>query len=172
MIWQSFLLMLLIILLQKDHLQFFSSSALDLLGFLLKLKTSSFFISPFFSQGCISYRPDSRPRTSSSLDVEWKSCQTFSMAHSSHPSGSGEMTNGGGHPHFNSGGQAGVSHSSTRYLLKKQQRHRRRSSSPMGRVILINAPVDGEFGVRYSSCVAEVTQTLPALDDVSIEPTA
>lgn len=96
---------------------------------------------------CISYRRDSRPRTSSSLDVEWPSCPTFSMAHSSHPSGRGEMTNGGGHPHFNSVGHAGASSSSTRYLLKKQQRHRRRSSSPMGRVILINAPVDGEFRV-------------------------
>ncbi|TKS85630.1 PDZ domain-containing protein 7 [Collichthys lucidus] len=58
------------------------------------------------------------------------------------------MTNGGGHPHFNNGGQAGGSHSSTGYMLKKQQhhnrrQHRRRSSSPMGRVILINAPVDG-----------------------------
>uniref|UniRef100_A0A3Q3ERF6 PDZ domain containing 7a n=1 Tax=Labrus bergylta TaxID=56723 RepID=A0A3Q3ERF6_9LABR len=54
------------------------------------------------------------------------------MAHSSHPSGWREMTNGGG-----------GSHSTTRYMLKKQNRHRHRSSSPMGRVILINAPVDG-----------------------------
>uniref|UniRef100_A0A3P9PYD6 PDZ domain containing 7a n=1 Tax=Poecilia reticulata TaxID=8081 RepID=A0A3P9PYD6_POERE len=54
------------------------------------------------------------------------------------------MTNGGGHPHFSNGGQGGGSQSTTRYMLKKQQqRHRRRSSSPMGRVILINAPVDG-----------------------------
>ncbi|XP_030604200.1 PDZ domain-containing protein 7a [Archocentrus centrarchus] len=53
-----------------------------------------------------------------------------------------EMTNGGGHPHFKSGGQNGGSHSTTRYMVKKQ-RHRHRSSSPMGRVILINAPVDG-----------------------------
>ncbi|XP_040906206.1 PDZ domain-containing protein 7a [Toxotes jaculatrix] len=65
------------------------------------------------------------------------------MAHSSHPSGWREMTNGGGHPHFNNGGQTGGSHSSMRYMMKKQHRHRRRSSSPMGRVILINAPVDG-----------------------------
>ncbi|XP_034464904.1 PDZ domain-containing protein 7a [Hippoglossus hippoglossus] len=65
------------------------------------------------------------------------------MAHSAHPPGWREMTNGGGNPHFNNGGQAGCSHSNTRYRLKKQQRHRRRSSSPMGRVILINAPVDG-----------------------------
>ncbi|XP_059214848.1 PDZ domain-containing protein 7a [Centropristis striata] len=65
------------------------------------------------------------------------------MAHSSHPSGWREMTNGGGHPHFNHGGQPGGSHSTTRYMLKKQHRHRRRSCSPMGRVILINAPVDG-----------------------------
>ncbi|KAI3363229.1 hypothetical protein L3Q82_011855 [Scortum barcoo] len=65
------------------------------------------------------------------------------MAHSSHPSGWSEMTNGGGQPHFNNRGQAGGSQSTTRYILKKQHRHRRRSSSPMGRVILINAPVDG-----------------------------
>ncbi|TNN54763.1 PDZ domain-containing protein 7 [Liparis tanakae] len=65
------------------------------------------------------------------------------MARSSHPSGWREMTNGGGHPHSNRGGQTGGSHSTTRYMLKKQHRHRRRSSSPMGRVILINAPVDG-----------------------------
>ncbi|XP_068424475.1 PDZ domain-containing protein 7a [Clinocottus analis] len=65
------------------------------------------------------------------------------MARSSHPSGWSEMTNGGGHPHSNRGGQAGGSHSTTRYMQKKQHRHRRRSSSPMGRVILINAPVDG-----------------------------
>ncbi|KAJ8418091.1 hypothetical protein AAFF_G00138000 [Aldrovandia affinis] len=50
-----------------------------------------------------------------------------------------EMTNGA-HP----SGQAGGSHTATRYLLRKQQRHRGiRSSSPMGRVILINSPVDG-----------------------------
>ncbi|XP_075933336.1 PDZ domain-containing protein 7a [Anarhichas minor] len=65
------------------------------------------------------------------------------MARSSHPSGWREMTNGGGHPHLNHGGQTGGSHSTTRYMQKKQHRHRRRSSSPMGRVILINAPVDG-----------------------------
>ncbi|XP_073338764.1 PDZ domain-containing protein 7a [Pagrus major] len=65
------------------------------------------------------------------------------MARSSRPSGWREMTNGGGHPHFTNGGQAGGSHSTTRYMLKKQHGHRRRSSSPMGRVILINAPVDG-----------------------------
>ncbi|XP_070772419.1 PDZ domain-containing protein 7a [Enoplosus armatus] len=65
------------------------------------------------------------------------------MARSSHPSDWREMTNGGGHPHFNNGGQTGGSHSTTRYMLKKQHRHRRRSSSPMGRVILINSPVDG-----------------------------
>uniref|UniRef100_A0A669E6V6 PDZ domain-containing protein 7 n=1 Tax=Oreochromis niloticus TaxID=8128 RepID=A0A669E6V6_ORENI len=55
-----------------------------------------------------------------------------------------EMTNGGGHPHFKNGVPNGGSHSTTRYMVKKQ-RHRRRSSSPMGRVILINAPVDGEI---------------------------
>ncbi|KAM7385569.1 hypothetical protein PAMP_001648 [Pampus punctatissimus] len=65
------------------------------------------------------------------------------MARSSHSSGWKEMTNGGGHPHLNNGGQTGGSHSTTRYMLKKQHRQRRRSSSPMGRVILINAPVDG-----------------------------
>ncbi|XP_049456236.1 PDZ domain-containing protein 7a [Epinephelus fuscoguttatus] len=65
------------------------------------------------------------------------------MAHCSHSSDWREMTNGGGHPHFIHGGQAGGSHSTTRYMVKKQHRHKRRSSSPMGRVILINAPVDG-----------------------------
>ncbi|XP_054456654.1 PDZ domain-containing protein 7-like [Anoplopoma fimbria] len=65
------------------------------------------------------------------------------MDRSFHPSGRSEMTNGGGHPQFNHGGQAGGSHSTTRYMLKKQHRHRHRSSSPMGRVILINTPVDG-----------------------------
>ncbi|XP_065153213.1 PDZ domain-containing protein 7a [Paramisgurnus dabryanus] len=52
-----------------------------------------------------------------------------------------EMTNGT-HP----SAQPGPSGTSTlpRYLHKKQQRHRGvRSSSPMGRVILINSPVDG-----------------------------
>ncbi|KAM9364332.1 PDZ domain-containing protein 7a [Pholidichthys leucotaenia] len=65
------------------------------------------------------------------------------MAYSFHSPAWKEMTNGEGHPHFKHGGQNGSSHSTTRYILKKQQRHRRRSSSPMGRVILINAPVDG-----------------------------
>ncbi|XP_029305882.1 LOW QUALITY PROTEIN: PDZ domain-containing protein 7a [Cottoperca gobio] len=65
------------------------------------------------------------------------------MARSSHSSGCREMTNGGGHSQFNHGGHTGGSHSTTRYKLKKQHRRRRRSSSPMGRVILINAPVDG-----------------------------
>ncbi|KAM7408690.1 hypothetical protein PAMA_002423 [Pampus argenteus] len=65
------------------------------------------------------------------------------MARSSHSPGWREMTNGGGHPHLNNGGQTGGSHSTTRYMLKKQHRHKRRSSSPMGRVILINSPVDG-----------------------------
>ncbi|KAK2824321.1 hypothetical protein Q5P01_021496 [Channa striata] len=65
------------------------------------------------------------------------------MAQSSYPPDWREMTNGGGHPHFNNGAQTGGSHRTTRYMLKKQHRHRHRSSSPMGRVILINAPVDG-----------------------------
>ncbi|XP_078129415.1 PDZ domain-containing protein 7a [Sander vitreus] len=65
------------------------------------------------------------------------------MARSSHPSGWREMTNGGGNPHFNHGGQTGGSHSTTHYMLKKQHHYRHRSSSPMGRVILINSPVDG-----------------------------
>uniref|UniRef100_A0A3Q3IYQ6 PDZ domain-containing protein n=1 Tax=Monopterus albus TaxID=43700 RepID=A0A3Q3IYQ6_MONAL len=65
------------------------------------------------------------------------------MAHSSHPFGWSEMTNGGERLHFNHGGQTGGSQSSMRYMLKKQHCHRCRSSSPMGRVILINAPVDG-----------------------------
>ncbi|KAM4730161.1 PDZ domain-containing protein 7a [Anableps anableps] len=65
------------------------------------------------------------------------------MAGSFHPPAWSEMTNGGGHPHFSNGGQGGGSQSTMRYMLKKQQRHRCRSSSPMGRVILINAPADG-----------------------------
>ncbi|KAL3050356.1 hypothetical protein OYC64_012401 [Pagothenia borchgrevinki] len=65
------------------------------------------------------------------------------MARSPHPSGWREMTNGGGHPSYNHGGQTGGSHSTPRYMQKKHHRHRRRSSSPMGRVILINSPVDG-----------------------------
>eukprot|EP00066_Takifugu_rubripes_P012363 XP_011601629.1 PREDICTED: LOW QUALITY PROTEIN: uncharacterized protein LOC101063348 [Takifugu rubripes] len=64
------------------------------------------------------------------------------MPHSSLSSDWREMTNGGGHPQFNTGSQSGGSHSSTRYMLKKH-RHGYRSSSPMGRVILINAPADG-----------------------------
>ncbi|XP_029962533.1 PDZ domain-containing protein 7a [Salarias fasciatus] len=63
------------------------------------------------------------------------------MAHSSHSWR--EMTNGGGHPLITNGGQNGGSHSAVRYMVKKQQPRRCRSSSPMGRVILINAPVDG-----------------------------
>ncbi|XP_048125525.1 PDZ domain-containing protein 7a [Alosa alosa] len=59
------------------------------------------------------------------------------MAHSA-DSGRREMTNGA-----HSSGQAGGSNTATRYLLKKQQRRRMRSASPMGRVILINSPVDG-----------------------------
>uniref|UniRef100_A0A3Q3WWB0 PDZ domain-containing protein 7 n=1 Tax=Mola mola TaxID=94237 RepID=A0A3Q3WWB0_MOLML len=65
------------------------------------------------------------------------------MSHSSQPSGWREMTNGGGQPHFNNGSQVGGSHSSRRCALKKRHRHRHRSFSPMGRVIVINAPVDG-----------------------------
>ncbi|XP_062319332.1 PDZ domain-containing protein 7a isoform X1 [Osmerus eperlanus] len=65
------------------------------------------------------------------------------MDHSSDPSGWREMTNGGGRPHPHNGGQAGGSHTATRYMQKKQHQHRARSSSPMGRVILINSPVDG-----------------------------
>ncbi|XP_015241887.1 PREDICTED: uncharacterized protein LOC107092077 [Cyprinodon variegatus] len=65
------------------------------------------------------------------------------MAGSFDPPAWGQMTNGGGHPHLSNGGQGGGSRSTTRYKLRKQQRHRHRSSSPMGRVILINAPVDG-----------------------------
>ncbi|KAM4606945.1 PDZ domain-containing protein 7a [Polymixia lowei] len=65
------------------------------------------------------------------------------MAHSSHPSGRREMTNGGGHTHPHNGGQTVGSHTATRYMQRKQHRHRGRSSSPMGRVILINSPVDG-----------------------------
>lgn len=60
------------------------------------------------------------------------------MAHSA-VSGRREMTNGA-----HSSSQAGGANTATRYMLKKQQRRRIRSSSPMGRVILINSPVDGE----------------------------
>uniref|UniRef100_A0A674B694 PDZ domain containing 7a n=1 Tax=Salmo trutta TaxID=8032 RepID=A0A674B694_SALTR len=38
---------------------------------------------------------------------------------------------------------AGGSHSTNRYMQKKHHRHRGGRSSPMGRVILINSPVDG-----------------------------
>lgn len=54
-----------------------------------------------------------------------------------------EMTNGA-HPNTHPGGP-GTS-TLPRYLHKKQQRQKgMRSSSPMGRVILINSPVDGEL---------------------------
>ncbi|XP_066549610.1 PDZ domain-containing protein 7 [Amia ocellicauda] len=55
-----------------------------------------------------------------------------------------EMTNGS-----HSGAAAGGAHTATRYLLRKQNRQQNgqargnRSPSPMGRVILINSPVDG-----------------------------
>lgn len=56
------------------------------------------------------------------------------MAHSSDPS----------HREKTPGTQG--SNSATRNLLRKKEQRRRgiRSSSPMGRVILINSPVDGE----------------------------
>lgn len=46
------------------------------------------------------------------------------------------------------------SHTGTRNLLRKkeQRRHGIRSTSPMGRVILINSPVDGE---EASSALAD-----------------
>ncbi|XP_076022127.1 PDZ domain-containing protein 7a, partial [Genypterus blacodes] len=67
------------------------------------------------------------------------------MAHPSHSSGWVGMTNGGGHPHFTNGAQAGGSHTKTHYVLRRHHQHPgRRSSSPMGSVILINAPDDGE----------------------------
>ncbi|KAL0964612.1 hypothetical protein UPYG_G00326440 [Umbra pygmaea] len=74
------------------------------------------------------------------------------------------MTNGGGRLHQHNGGSrphahsqngegpshvqnegppAGGTHSTNRYMQKKYQRHRGGRSSPMGRVILINSPVDG-----------------------------
>ncbi|CDQ63968.1 unnamed protein product [Oncorhynchus mykiss] len=79
------------------------------------------------------------------------------MAHSSDYHNHREMTNGrghplphphngGGYPHPHNGGhggQAGGSHSTNRYMQKKHHRHRGGRSSPMGRVILINSPVDG-----------------------------
>lgn len=66
-----------------------------------------------------------------------------------------EMTNGA-HPNTHPGGP-GTS-TLPRYLHKKQQRQKgMRSSSPMGRVILINAPVDGELQILQSvlmfSCI-------------------
>ncbi|XP_029496162.2 PDZ domain-containing protein 7-like [Oncorhynchus nerka] len=76
------------------------------------------------------------------------------MAHSSDDHNHRKMTNGrghplphphngGGYPHPHNGGQAGGSHSTNRYRQKKHHRHRGGRSSPMGRVILINSPVDG-----------------------------
>ncbi|TRY85631.1 hypothetical protein DNTS_008792 [Danionella cerebrum] len=74
------------------------------------------------------------------LDEGQKGGRPSAMAHSSDMARK-DMTNGA-HP----SAQPGPSGTSTlpRYLHKKQQRHRGvRSASPMGRVILINAPVDG-----------------------------
>lgn len=60
------------------------------------------------------------------------------MAHSSDPS----------HREKTPGTQG--SNSATRNLLRKKEQRRRgiRSSSPMGRVVLINSPVDGEEWVE------------------------
>nr|XP_057934168.1 PDZ domain-containing protein 7-like [Doryrhamphus excisus]XP_057934169.1 PDZ domain-containing protein 7-like [Doryrhamphus excisus]XP_057934171.1 PDZ domain-containing protein 7-like [Doryrhamphus excisus]XP_057934172.1 PDZ domain-containing protein 7-like [Doryrhamphus excisus] len=57
------------------------------------------------------------------------------MAHSSDPSGREKAP----------GAQAPVAHAAARNILRKKEQRRRgnRSSSPMGRVILINSPVDG-----------------------------
>ncbi|CAM4727489.1 unnamed protein product [Leuciscus chuanchicus] len=74
------------------------------------------------------------------LDEGQRGGRHFAMAHSSDTARK-DMTNGA-HP----SAQPGPSGTSTlpRYLHKKQQRQRGvRSSSPMGRVIIINAPVDG-----------------------------
>ncbi|CAL8256224.1 unnamed protein product [Lota lota] len=69
------------------------------------------------------------------------------MAHSAPPYGRSGMVARGDHPHplnGGGGGQPGGSHTATCYMQKKKQRrHRHRSSSPMGRVILIHTPVDG-----------------------------
>ena len=65
------------------------------------------------------------------------------MSHSSLSSDWREMTNRGGCPHFYTGNQSGGSHSP--YVLKEQDHHRCRASSPMGRVILINSSADGEL---------------------------
>lgn len=64
----------------------------------------------------------------------WKGTLPASMAHSSDPS-CREKTPG-----------TKGSHTATRNLLRKKEQRRRgiRSASPMGRVILINSPVDGE----------------------------
>ena len=65
----------------------------------------------------------------------WKETWLRVMAHSSDPSRR-ETTPG-----------PQGSHSAARHLLRKKEQRRRgiRSSSPMGRVILINSPVDGEL---------------------------
>ncbi|KAJ8013788.1 hypothetical protein DPEC_G00033420 [Dallia pectoralis] len=84
------------------------------------------------------------------------------MAYSSDYYNQREMTNGGGQPYLHNEGQPhprngsqphphrggqphphnGGSHSTNRYT-QKYNRHRGGRSSPMGRVILINSPVDG-----------------------------
>uniref|UniRef100_A0A8C2ZD34 PDZ domain containing 7 n=1 Tax=Cyclopterus lumpus TaxID=8103 RepID=A0A8C2ZD34_CYCLU len=50
------------------------------------------------------------------------------------------------------------SHAATRNLLRKKEQRRRgiRSSSPMGRVILINSPVDEEAGLLVGDKLVEV----------------
>ncbi|KAJ8416149.1 hypothetical protein AAFF_G00381710 [Aldrovandia affinis] len=75
-------------------------------------------------------------------DRLWKGLPV-SMARSFDP-GYRDMTNG-----YHMAGQTGRAHTATRNLLRKQQRQqggmsrRMRSPSPMGRVILINSPVEG-----------------------------
>lgn len=68
------------------------------------------------------------------LDCLWKKTPPASMAHSSDPPRREKTP-----------GTHGM-HTATRNLLRKkeQRRHGIRSSSPMGRVILINSPVEGE----------------------------
>ncbi|MEQ2185694.1 hypothetical protein GOODEAATRI_020930 [Goodea atripinnis] len=83
-----------------------------------------------------------------------------------HPAWS-KMTNGGGHPHFSNGSQGGGSQSTTRYMQKKQQRHKRRSSA-MGRVILINAPVD-VLSMSAAQAGLTVGDKLVEVNGVSLE---
>uniref|UniRef100_A0A8C4RN25 PDZ domain containing 7a n=1 Tax=Erpetoichthys calabaricus TaxID=27687 RepID=A0A8C4RN25_ERPCA len=68
-----------------------------------------------------------------------------------------DMTNG-----LNPSSQSGGTSTATRYLLRKQYRQQNgtprgiRSSSPMGRVILINSPVEEQSGLSVGDKIMEV----------------